>query len=89
METFNRNGVRMLRNKLISQKMDLGSHGFLVGVEVEDGVDLDYLVEKLAGALTFVEGTGKTEVEYLGLIDTYDEDGTSKNGNQADGFKGD
>ena len=44
-------------------------HGWLVGVEMEEGVAFNQLSLKLADALSFVEGVGQVSVEYLGEIE--------------------
>jgi len=49
-------------------------YGFLIQIEVEDGVDANKLALKLADACSFVEGVGKTEVEFMGVIDQYEEE---------------
>ena len=49
--------------------------GFLVAVEVQEGMDnVTFLRQKLADALTWVEGVGKVGVECMGEIDVYDEE---------------
>lgn len=50
------------------------AHGFTVSVDLEDGTQpIEYLVGKLAGALTFVEGVGNVDVEYIGQMDVVPE----------------
>ena len=49
-------------------------HGFLVAVEAEPEVDPDSIGEKMVGALTWVEGVGKVDMNYLGDIEIIDED---------------
>ena len=51
----------------------LKTYGFLLAVKAQEGVNLKYVKERLAGSITFVEGVGKVEVELLGEIDCYDE----------------
>ena len=49
--------------------------GFLVAVEVQEGThNITLLRQKLADALTWVEGCGKVEIEVLGEIDCYEEE---------------
>ena len=67
----------MLKNNLVQLEVKTGNHGFLIGVEAEEGLLLDLISDRLACSLTFIEGVGKVEIEYLGLLDTYDEDETS------------
>lgn len=43
-------------------------HGFVVGVEIEAKVLLQEIVNKLSDSLTFVEGTGRVDVQYLGQV---------------------
>lgn len=48
--------------------------GFLISAELELGrVKISYIQEKLADALSWVEGVGEVDVECLGKIDVYDE----------------
>jgi hypothetical protein len=46
--------------------------GYLIAVEMEPNVKSQLVLDKLAGALTFVEGVDKVSVEELGLIDVYE-----------------
>lgn len=43
-------------------------YGFLVGVEMEEDVKVDNIVNHLEGSLTWVEGCGKVEITPLGNI---------------------
>lgn len=45
------------------------THGFLIAVEVSEGISVDLLLDKLADSLRFMEGTGNIEVEHLGELD--------------------
>lgn len=58
----------MLQSGLNSSKA-LVTHGFVVAVEVEEGVDLDHLINKLSDSLRWVEGVGQVEIEHLGELD--------------------
>lgn len=50
-------------------------NGFLIAVEVEKGViEADAIGNKLADALTFMEGTGQVEVSHLGVMELVPED---------------
>ena len=51
------------------------TYGFICAVELEDGVDVTYIAERLAGGLTFIEGVGEVDVECLGEIDVLPEEG--------------
>lgn len=51
----------------------LKSHGFLVGIDAEERVEPEQLKLKLIDSLTWVEGVGPVEVEYLGEIPKYEE----------------
>ncbi len=53
----------------ISQNGRLITQGFLVAVEVAEGVSVDRLLDKIADSLRFMEGTGNIEVEHLGELD--------------------
>ena len=47
--------------------------GFLISAELDlDRVKVAYVQEKLADALSWVEGVGEVEVECLGKIDVYE-----------------
>ena len=54
---------------IIGDSTEVTTHDFMVTVEVEPGVDLNAVAEKLAGALSFVEGVGDVTVSYLGEMD--------------------
>ena len=53
-----------------SQPEPTSFHGFVVGVEIEEKVTLQEIVNKLADSLQFLEGVGRVDVEYLGQVDT-------------------
>ena len=62
----------MLQSKS-GQSAPISVHGFLVGVEIEEGtIDPEKVALRLAEGLTFMEGVGKVDVEHLGAIDVYD-----------------
>lgn len=43
-------------------------HGFLIDVEAEEGTSVSEMQDHLAGACTWLEGVGRTDVEYMGEI---------------------
>ena len=54
----------------------LRSYAFLIGVEYEEGeVSPEQMANKLSDALSWVEGVSSVDVESLGEIQTYDDDG--------------
>lgn len=57
----------MFKHKL-GDPTNVTLHSWIVDVEVEEGTSLDAIAEKLASALTFVEGCGYSDVEYLGQL---------------------
>lgn len=61
----------MLKNSFIQSKDTLITLGFMIAVEVETGTNPDHLKSKLADALTWVEGVGSTDVDYMGEITSY------------------
>lgn len=52
------------------------TYGYLIAIELEDGAptSLEAIRDRLAGAATFMEGTGKIDCELLGVVDCYPED---------------
>lgn len=40
-----------------------------MAVELEEGVEIEPIMNKIADALMWVEGTGEVEVDYIGLIE--------------------
>jgi len=44
------------------------TYGFLVAIQAEEGTSVKLLSEHIEGACTWVEGVGKTEVDYMGII---------------------
>lgn len=44
--------------------------GFLVGIQVEEGVSAELLSEKLSDAVKYVDGVGEVMVEILGEMDS-------------------
>lgn len=62
----------MLSNKVNkSEKLDV--HGFLIGCEVEDGLDLDRLMKKIGETLNWYPGVGSVDIEHLGKIDVIED----------------
>lgn len=53
----------------------LHTYGYILSVEAEEGIDLESLSNRLADALLYIEGVGAIEVECMGQIDGYDEEG--------------
>lgn len=49
----------------------LSTHGFLIGVEVEEGVSLDHLMNRMVDSLSFIEGVGRVEAEHIGELGDY------------------
>ena len=66
---------------MIHRKPDNGNNpmrsiAFLVGVEYEDGETTpEQIANRLGDALTWVEGVSTVDVESLGEIQTYEDDG--------------
>ena len=51
------------------------AHGFMISVDVEEGAQpIEYLTDRLAAALTFVEGVGNVAVDYIGKLDVMPEE---------------
>ena len=51
------------------------AHGFMISVDVEEGAQpIEYLTDRLAAALTFVEGVGNVDVSYIGKLDVMPEE---------------
>lgn len=48
--------------------------GFLISVETEEGVSIDALKNHLADACTWIEGVGRTEVDYMGEIEQVEDE---------------
>lgn len=46
--------------------------GFLLAVEMEEGTNVEAVMNKLADALTWIEGVGAIDIDHLGMVDTYD-----------------
>lgn len=63
----------MLKNSFIQSTDTLVTEGFMIAVEVEDGTSVGHMKNKLADALTWVEGVGKVDVDYMGRISVYNE----------------
>lgn len=58
----------------INDTLDISIEGFLIAAEVEKGTDIDAIGNKLADALSFMEGIGQVEVNHLGALELVDED---------------
>lgn len=51
------------------EALPVTTHGFLLGVELEDHVVIDHLMHKLVDAISYVEGVGRVEAEHIGEMD--------------------
>ena len=49
-------------------------NGFLIAVEIEEGTSIEQVGNKLADAVSFMEGTGQVEVNHLGTLELVPED---------------
>lgn len=58
----------MRQNHERSQESPTTVWGFLVGVEIEAGVDPEAIAMRLSDSLQWIEGTGSTTVEVLGQV---------------------
>ena len=52
----------------------ISTYGFLVAVEIEKGVDPQWVAQKLGDALLWSEGIGTVDVETLGIIEIVNDD---------------
>ena len=50
------------------------THAFLTAVEIEEGVDIMEVTNKLVGSVTWMEGVGDVDCEHLGEIDVLPEE---------------
>lgn len=64
----------MLQNHKGGGATALKTHGFIIATEVEAGVNLEHLANKLAESIQWVEGVGEIAVDYLGEIELYDDE---------------
>jgi hypothetical protein len=46
----------------------VAQYGFLVLIDAEEGTSIDLIKDHIANACTWVEGCGRTDVEYMGEI---------------------
>lgn len=74
----------MLQNHLSRGEKHLRSLGFIISVDVESKVDPEVIRLKLADALTWMEGVDKPDVDFLGDITNYSEDGKDMNVNKGE-----
>lgn len=58
----------MRQNHELAQESMTTVWGFLVGVEIEAGVDPDIIAHRLSDSLQWIEGTGSTTVGVLGQV---------------------
>lgn len=49
------------------------AYGFLVAIDIQDGVDLERVKFALGDAVGWMEGCGKSDIECLGPLDVYPE----------------
>jgi len=62
-------------------------HGFLIGIEIEDGLDLERLMRKLGETLNWYPGVGTVDIEHLGKIEVIDDSGVTAIINDIPGFE--
>jgi len=60
----------------VNDKAPITLHGFLIAIAVEGEKDppIEAIMDKIAGSMTWVEGIGQVDCEYLGPIEAIDED---------------
>lgn len=51
------------------------THGFLLAVEMETSTDIEAVMNRLADGITMMEGVGSIDIEHLGAIDMFEEQG--------------
>lgn len=49
----------------------LTTHGFLIGIELENGVNVDLVMARLIDSVGFIEGVGHVEAEHIGAMGDY------------------
>jgi hypothetical protein len=54
-------------------KGDTRAYGFLMAINLQEHVDLEKVQFALVDAVSWMEGTGRAEVECLGPLDVYNE----------------
>jgi hypothetical protein len=54
-------------------------HGLLIGVEVEDGVDIEKVMKAVGDTLYMFLGVGEIDIDHLGEIETIDDVGVMVN----------
>ena len=59
----------MYQHRIGDPTVVITGHGFLVYVEAAGAVNPSDIAQRLAGALTFIEGVGPVDVDYMGEID--------------------
>ena len=58
---------------------ELVEQGFLISVELEENAQtIDFITNKIAESLTWVEGVGRTDVHYLGPIEVVPEEANGR-----------
>lgn len=53
------------------EALPVTTHGFLIGVELEDTVSIDHLMNKIVDSISYVEGVGRVEAEHIGEMGDY------------------
>lgn len=53
------------------QGLPVSTHGFLVGVEIEEGTSIDHIMNRVVDSLSFIEGVGRVEAEHIGEMGDY------------------
>lgn len=53
------------------QALPISTHGILIGIEIEETVNINHLISKLVDAISYVEGVGRIEAEHIGEMGDY------------------
>lgn len=53
------------------QASPLITHGFLVGIEIEEGRSIDLVMNRMVDAVTYLDGIGRVEAEHIGEMGDY------------------
>ena len=46
-------------------------HAFLMALELEEGSDIAYIINRLGEGVQWIEGVGRADTEHLGELDVY------------------
>lgn len=61
----------MLKGGTNHEAAPLTTHGLLIGIEIEEGVNIEALMARMVDSISYMDGVGRVEAEHIGEVGDY------------------